>query len=117
MGMPHGSPVPQNARMRLARCPTERVIRSNPRCLSCRIRISKIGRSPIGTSGLGTVTVKGRNRLPLPPARITARIALLSNPVEARVVRGGMGQEVVAHLLEARFEAEGRRIAERGGGA
>src|SRR6478672_9380802 len=35
---------------------------------------SRIGRSPIGTSGLGRIVVYGRSRIPRPPARITALI-------------------------------------------
>src|SRR5207244_219064 len=37
------------------------------------IRTSRTGLSLSGTSGLGKLTVKGRKRTPLPPARITAR--------------------------------------------
>ena len=35
---------------------------------------SRIGRSPIGTSGFGKIVVYGRSRVPSPPAKITALI-------------------------------------------
>ena len=36
-----------------------------------------IGRSPSGSSGLGTVTVSGASRVPRPPASNTASIAVI----------------------------------------
>src|SRR5215216_2640010 len=36
--------------------------------------ISRIGRSPIGSSGLGRIVVYGRSRIPSPPASTTALI-------------------------------------------
>src|ERR1700730_17146882 len=50
------------------------VARVKPRRASGRGWISGTDSSPIGTSGLGSVVVKGRRRVPRPPARITACI-------------------------------------------
>ena len=43
-----------------------------PKTFNCRIIISRIGISPIGTSGLGKVIVNGLSLVPLPPAKIIA---------------------------------------------
>src|SRR5207302_2023856 len=48
-----------------------------PKDASCRITTSRIGYSPIGMSGFGKTMVYGRNRLPAPPARITARLDIV----------------------------------------
>src|SRR6266498_3823311 len=58
-----------------------KVATSNRACASLRMEISMIGVSPIGTRGFGSVTVYGRNRVPLPPARMTAY--LIPVPTEA----------------------------------
>src|SRR5260370_73213 len=102
--------------MRPARCPTESVILSKPWPFNWRIRISRIGMSPMGTSGLGMVKVKGLSRLPLPPARIIARMAS-SDPVEVRIAGGRVRAQKVADLLEPLGQRDRRRVAERRGGA
>lgn len=43
-----------------------------PNWISRLISTSIIGTSPRGTSGFGKLAVNGRNRTPLPPARMTA---------------------------------------------
>src|SRR5881628_67586 len=78
--------------MSSARCPTASVIRVTPAATSWRTTISRIGISPTGTNGFGNAVVYGANRVPLPPAKITARkgVALyrvLVGQVELRVVR------------------------------
>src|SRR6185312_3461173 len=116
MGIPHWLPSPQNALIRLARCPTDSVILSNPWPFNWRIRISRIGISPMGTSGFGMVKVNGRSRLPFPPARINARMAGTSNPVDAGIGGRVLTQEV-ADLPEPLGKGYRRRVAERRRGA
>src|SRR3954465_7734108 len=53
------------------------VMWSKPRPASWRTITSRIGYSPIGIRGLGSTTVYGRNRVPRPPARITARLDIV----------------------------------------
>ena len=48
------------------------VTRPKPWRASWRRTISRIGMSPIGTSGFGNDDVNGRSRVPSPPARTTA---------------------------------------------
>src|SRR5215472_8655615 len=52
------------------------------------------GRSTSGTTGLGTVEVSGRSRVPSPPTRITA--CIVSSPPDALVgeARGAYGVRV-----------------------
>src|SRR3954467_11478165 len=47
------------------------------------------GRSTSGRTGLGTVTVSGRSRVPSPPTRITACTAAPSRPADALVAEPG----------------------------
>src|SRR5919108_5624328 len=54
------------------RWPTQRSTLVNPALASWRRMISRIGRSPIGSSGFGRIVVYGRSRIPNPPARTTA---------------------------------------------
>ena len=49
----------------------------NPDETNCLIMTSRIGNSPIGINGLGKTTVYGRSRVPLPPARMTARLDIV----------------------------------------
>src|ERR1051326_3082479 len=65
-----------------------RVATSKRACARRRMEISMIGVSPIGTSGLGRVTVKGRSRVPLPPARMTAYLIAVS--YSARAAAGSL---------------------------
>ena len=62
--------------MRPPRWPTQRSARVKPAAWSWWRINSRIGRSPTGTSGLGRTVVYGLRRVPLPPARITARMSL-----------------------------------------
>src|ERR1035437_3825079 len=79
------------------------VTRRNPRRASCRTTTSRIGYSPIGISGFGRTTVYGRNRVSIPPARITAR----SHIVEVALI--------TCQILGAQKPIDGRRqaLAER----
>src|SRR2546421_9575737 len=49
-------------------------MRLNPWLPSWRSRISRIGYSPTGISGLGNDVVYGFRRVPFPPARITTGV-------------------------------------------
>src|SRR5258707_2662162 len=62
---------------------------------SCRTTISRIGYGPIGIRGFGRTTVYGRSRVPIPPARITAR----SHIVEMTFMTGS--QNMMAHRFAA----------------
>src|SRR5215213_10855378 len=73
---PAGSTVPslRYTRIRSPRWPTHRSTRRKPAPASWPRMISRIGRSPIGSSGLGRIVVYGRSRIPSPPASTTALI-------------------------------------------
>src|SRR6266480_734313 len=47
---------------------------------------SRIGNSPIGIKGFGSTTVYGRKRVPVPPARITARLDIVEFGFVAREI-------------------------------
>src|SRR5439155_6691213 len=52
--------------------PHDMITSSTPCCASQSIMKEMSGLSTSGTSGLGTVEVRGRRRVPSPPTRITA---------------------------------------------
>ena len=62
------------------------------------------GRSTSGTTGLGTVEVSGRSRVPSPPARISACI------VEPRLLRlAAVGRPMPSYVRPAARAASGSR--------
>src|SRR5664279_2322739 len=64
------------------------VMRRNPRPASCRTTTSRIGYWPMGMRGLGRTTVYGRSRVPIPPARITARSHIVEMALIPRQILG-----------------------------
>src|SRR3954447_22344288 len=71
-----------------------------------RSTISRIGISPIGTSGFGNATVYGARRVPRPPASTTARTSR-SNCVHLGAVAG----QVAAHPIDDAAQALVQRDA------
>ncbi len=70
---PYSSPAPKYERMLAARYCTVTTAWSIPCMLSSRSRWPMIGSPTTGSSGLGTFVVRGRRRVPSPPAITTAR--------------------------------------------
>src|SRR5690242_12380740 len=69
---------------------------------------SRIGWSPIGIRGLGKTTVYGLSRVPLPPARITARLDIVDPGfVEREIRRIG---EPLDRLAQAALESIPPRV-------
>src|SRR5260370_33780860 len=81
-----------------------RVATSIRACASLRMEISMIGVSPIGTRGLGKVTVKGRSRVPLPPARMTAYLIPAPSDADPRASLDGAAQDDVGCDFETGIE-------------
>src|SRR3954451_18779366 len=70
--MPNAEPSPSTLRTPEARCPQDMTMSSTPCSRSQSSMKTTNGRSTSGTTGLGTVVVRGRRRVPSPPARIRA---------------------------------------------
>src|SRR5918996_2138645 len=76
--MPKAEPSPSTLRTPLARWPQDMTTSLTP-CERSQSSVNWMnGRSTSGTTGLGTVLVSGRRRVPSPPARIIACTALLA---------------------------------------
>ena len=69
---PNSEPFPKYVRMALAWKATVTTMSSKPWCFSSATTCSIIGRLAIGNIGFGWLDVRGRNRVPSPPAMITA---------------------------------------------
>ena len=72
--MPSRSPDPSTLRTPAARNPHDITMSSNPWYSSQSSMYEMNGRLASGTTGFGTLFVSGRNRVPSPPARISACI-------------------------------------------
>src|SRR5919202_4831520 len=70
--MPNALPSPSTLRTPGARNPQDMITSSTPWRRSHSSMCTMNGRSTSGTTGLGTVDVSGRRRVPSPPTRITA---------------------------------------------
>src|SRR4051812_15481431 len=70
--MPNAEPSPRTLRTPDARWPQDMTMSSTPWRRSQSSMKTMNGRSTSGTTGLGTVVVSGRRRVPSPPARMSA---------------------------------------------
>src|SRR5437868_5724883 len=66
--------------------------------------ISRIGRSPTGSSGFGIEKVRGRKRVPCPPTKTTA-FMLCSNPVCLRIVHSGIPSDPLDSMRQPLVQA------------
>src|SRR5262245_2888560 len=82
---PDCEPSPRTLRTLVARNPHDIITSSTPWRRSHSSMYARNGRSTSGSTGLGTVTVSGRNRVPSPPTRITACTAAPSPLPDALV--------------------------------
>src|SRR6266550_2568460 len=94
-----------------ARYPTARVTWSKPAAASWRRTMSRIGRSPIGTSGFGKTVVYGASLVPLPPARTIAFIPTFASLVVEHVCQRLFDRDPG---FPAGQPAETRRVADLG---
>jgi hypothetical protein len=76
--MPNAEPSPRTFRTPRARNPQDITTSSTPWPRNQSSMKPMNGRSTSGTTGLGTVDVSGRKRVPSPPARISACIGAQS---------------------------------------
>src|SRR6188472_1418434 len=91
---PYCEPSPRTLRTAVARNPHDMTTSSTPWPRSHSSMYAMNGRSTSGTTGLGTVEVSGRRRVPSPPTRITACIDLASRSSDALVDEPGRANRV-----------------------
>src|SRR5215217_7341058 len=114
MPTPQSLPSPKCDSSKPWRCPTDKVRSSMPKWRSCLTMISRIGSPPTGTSGLGRFSVSGISRVPLPPARITARTPPASSDiVDLRLVARRIGADPFDRAPQPLFERHLRAPAEQ----
>src|SRR3954470_6436322 len=115
---PYCEPSPSTLRTAVARKPHDMTTSSTPWRASHSSMKTMNGRSTSGTTGLGTVEVRGRRRVPSPPTRITACMSAPSRSPDALVGQPGrrdgrgiervapVDDELAAHGLGHRVEVE-----------
>src|SRR3954468_655538 len=111
---PNCEPSPRTLRTLVARKPQDMITSSTPGRRSRSSMWARNGRSTSGSTGLGTVTVSGRSRVPSPPTRITACTA--ASPLADALVHqpGRADRGRVERVAPVDEHVAGHRAGDRG---